>query len=317
MREIGDHEELVALCSADTLCLWAAQGLDGRCRAWRSTDGQAVAVAAPGLSTRDRLAVRGPAGATVGLAREILAEIGLSYRPLGERELIGALVDAIPQLVSVGTFGWMYCRRPGALPSGPITAGWLPDAALPEVVALLEVSFPASLAKPGVAGVGRWAGVRDDAGQLAATGALAWSAPTIGLLAGVAVHPQARGQGLGRDVCTFLFAEALRRHGAAALMVEEWNHTAQRMYRALGLRYQALAAAAVPGRKPRSHRCCRARRISYAAHTGRTEHPLTRTEAATQTNHDRAPNGGYGRSHTEAPITFCNAIGVADNRSQR
>jgi hypothetical protein len=45
MREIGDHEELAARCAADTLCLWAAQGLDGRCRAWRSADGRAVAVA--------------------------------------------------------------------------------------------------------------------------------------------------------------------------------------------------------------------------------------------------------------------------------
>jgi hypothetical protein len=37
-------------------------------------------------------------------------------------------------------------------------------------------------------------------------------------------------------------------------MVEEWNHAAQRMYRALGLRYRAVAAAAVPVGKPRSHR---------------------------------------------------------------
>jgi GNAT superfamily N-acetyltransferase len=126
-------------------------------------------------------------------------------------------------------------------------ARWLPDAALGEVAALLETGFPASHAKPGVPGVGRWAGVRDDAGGLVAAGTLAWSAPDVGLLAGVAVHPRARGQGLGRNIGAFLLAEALRRHRAAALMVDEWNHAARRTYSGLGLRYRPLAAAAVPG----------------------------------------------------------------------
>jgi GNAT superfamily N-acetyltransferase len=63
----------------------------------------------------------------------------------------------------------------------------------------------------------------------------------------VAVHPRARGQGLGRNIGAFLLAEALRRHRAAALMVEEWNHAARRTYSGLGLRYRPLAAAAVQG----------------------------------------------------------------------
>ena len=247
MKEIGDHEELAAWCGADTLCLWAAQGLDGRSRAWRSADGRAVAVAAPGLARRDRLALHGPADAVASLAREVLDQAGPSYRPLGDRELIGALVGAIPRLVLAGTFGWMYCWRSGVLPPGPTTAAWLPGAALGEVAALLQAGFPASLAKPGVAGVGRWAGVRDDAARLVATGTLPWPAPTVGLLAGIAVHPDARGQGLGRNICAFLLAEALRRHEAAALMVDDWNHTALRLYTDLGLRYQALAAARSAG----------------------------------------------------------------------
>jgi GNAT superfamily N-acetyltransferase len=246
MREIGDHDELAALCGADTLCLWAAQGLDGRCRAWRSADGRAVAVAAPALAARDRLVVRGPADAAVGLVREALDLTGPGYRPLGDRELIGALVDGIPRLAGVASFGWMHCRRPATIPAAPATARWLPGAALPEVAMLLETSFPASLAKPGV-GAERWAGVRAPDGRLVATGTLAWSAPDVGLLAGIAVHPQARGQGRGRDIAAFLLAEALRRHQAAALMVDDWNHAARRLYRGLGLRYQAVAAAAVTG----------------------------------------------------------------------
>jgi len=252
VQEIGTHEELVARCGADTLCLWAAQGLDGRSRAWRSADGRAVAVAAPGLSARDRLAVHGPAGAAVALAGAVLDEVGPSYRPVGGRELIGALVAGVPALACVGTFGWMSCGRPAVLPPEPSAAGWLPGAALPEVAALLEASFPGSLARPGVAGAEHWAGLRDGTGRLAATGTLAWSAPAVGLISGVAVHPEARGQGLGRDICAFPFAEAMRRHGVVALMVEEWNHPARRIYRDLGLRYRAVSAAAVPAAKQRS-----------------------------------------------------------------
>lgn len=242
--EIYDHAELAALCGGDTLCLWAAQGLDGRSRAWRSADGQAVAVAGPGLSARDRLAVHGQAGALVPLAAEVLAEVGPSYRPLGDRELMGRLTAAMPALVPAAAFGWMHYSRPAGLRPDPGSAHWLPDDALPEVAALLTASLPGSYAKPGVAGVECWAGVRETAGPLVAVAALAWSAPDVGLLAGVAVHPVARGQGLGRNVCALVLAEALDRHGAAALMVEEWNHAARRMYQGLGMRYQAVAAAA-------------------------------------------------------------------------
>jgi ribosomal protein S18 acetylase RimI-like enzyme len=44
-----------------------------------------------------------------------------------------------------------------------------------------------------------------------------------------------------------VLAVALDRHGAAALMVEEGNHAARRLYRDLGMRYRAVSAAAVSG----------------------------------------------------------------------
>lgn len=248
MIEIGEGTELAARCGGDTLCLWVGQGLGGRGRAWRSADGRAVAVAGPGVAARDRLAVRGPAGAAVALAREVLDLVGPGFRPLGDPALIGALVAADPRLEMVGRFGWMSCRRPeAALPPGPVRAAWLSGAALAEAAALIQEAFPDSLARPGIPGAERWAGVRDDVGGLVATGTLAWPAPAVGLLAGIAVRPRARGRGLGRDICAFLLAEALRRHEAAALMVDDWNHAALWLYRSLGLRYRAVAAAAGPG----------------------------------------------------------------------
>ncbi|WP_246144517.1 GNAT family N-acetyltransferase [Actinacidiphila oryziradicis] len=246
MREINSCEDLQACCGNDMLCMWAAQGLDGYSYAWASEDRRAVAIAGPALSSRDRLAVWGASDAAVPLVRRVLAKVGPTYRPLGDSALIDALVHGIPTLNHVGSFGWMDCTSPaGCSVPGPSRAEWLPETTLPEVETLVEASFPASYAKPGVPGVERWAGVRDDGGRLAAVGALAWSAPTVGFLAGIAVQPQTRSQGLGRQVCNFLLAEALRLHGAAALMVNDWNHAALRLYLGMGLRYRPLRAASV------------------------------------------------------------------------
>jgi len=243
-REIRDHAELVARCDGDLLCLWTAQGLDGRSRAWVSADGQAVAVAGRALSRRDRLAVRGPAESVIPLAADLLAEIGPDFRPLGERPLIEAVAAAIPGLAVRGTFGWMDTTDPVPDPAAANGADWLTDAEMPEVTALLEEGFPDSYAWPGQPGVERWAGVRDAAGQLAAVAALAWSAPDAAMISGVTVHPAARGRRLGHAVCDFLTREGLRRHGAVVLMVEEWNQAARRLYGRLGLHYRDVAAAA-------------------------------------------------------------------------
>lgn len=243
MRAIHDQDELAALCAGDTLCLWAAQGLDGHGRAWASDDGRAVAVAGHAISRRDRIAVRGPADAVAPLVERVLAEVGPTYRPLGDPGLIGAIVAGVPALVATKAFGWMETTEaPPAMAAG---ARWLTARELPEATALLDAAFPESDARPGSRADERWAGVRNDAGRLVALAAIVWPAPSVGLIAGVAVHPDARGLGLGRTVCAFVAAEAVARHGTAALMVDEWNRTAVRLYQGLGMRYRPLLAAHV------------------------------------------------------------------------
>ena len=244
VRELDDPDDLEAVCGGDTLCAWVAQGLNGRSRAWVSDDGRAVAAAGPSLSMRDRLAVYGLADAAVPLVRDVLAAVGPTYRPLGVGALIDELVNRLPSLTPAGTFGWMDLTDAAKPAQASGKAEWLSVGEMPEVADLIEVSFPASYAKPGVPGVERWAGVRQENGQLAAVGALAWSAPTVGFLAGVTVRPQARGRGLGRLVCELLLAEALRQHNAAALMVNDWNHAALQLYLGMGFRCQFMAAAA-------------------------------------------------------------------------
>lgn len=242
MRAIDDHDELVTLCGGDTLCRWVAQGLDGRGRAWASADGRALAVAGTGVSRRDRIAVSGPAASVVPLVRDVLHEVGPTYRPLGDPPLIDAIVGGIPGLVTGKAFGWME-RTATEPPERRRGARWLSDADMPEAAALLQDHD--SDAMPGVPGVERWAGIRDDEGRLIALAALAWSAPSVGLAAGVAVHPKAQRQGLGHAVCGFVVAEALRRYGCAALMVDEWNEAAIRLYRGLGMSYRPALAAYV------------------------------------------------------------------------
>ncbi len=217
------------------MIVWAAQGFGRGVRAW--CDGDAVAVASPDLSKRDRLAVAGPVDAVGRLAAKVLAEVGPSFRPFGDEELIRGLVDRVPGLQFGAAFGWMDTRT-CPTHQGP---AWLDsDDGLEE---LLTESSPASYAWPGHPGVRRWAAVTGERGELLSIAADAWSAPEVGFLAGVATHPVARGKGLSRQVCGFVTAELVKRHGRVGLMVDGDNAAAIRVYERLGYTYRHVAAA--------------------------------------------------------------------------
>ncbi|MFI1103440.1 GNAT family N-acetyltransferase [Streptomyces melanogenes] len=231
----------------DPALLWAAQGLTGSSRAWASEDGRAFAVAVPDLSRHDRLAVSGPVESLAPLVAGVLAETGPSFRPLGDETTVRPLLDALPRLRPVATFGWMERTRPLSYTEACVAdegkARWLADEDAEEITALLAEAFPGSYAVPGAPGVGRWAGTRDDAGRLTAVAALAWPSPEVGLLAGVAVHPSARGRGLARTVVAKVLAEALAAHGTAGLMVDRANDAAIRLYEGLGFAYRRFLVA--------------------------------------------------------------------------
>jgi predicted GNAT family acetyltransferase len=108
---------------------------------------------------------------------------------------------------------------------------------------LLSEASPDSYAWPGASGVLRWAGVLDEAGELLSIAADGWSAPEVGFMAGVATRPEARGRGLSREVCAFVTAELVKRHGLTGLMVHGDNEAAIAVYRKLGYTYRAVAAA--------------------------------------------------------------------------
>ena len=236
MPEIHTPADLIRASGGDPLIVWAAQGFGQGVRAWY--DGDAVAVASPDLSKRDRLAVSGPTESAARLVTGVLAEVGPSFRPFGPEELVRELADRVPGMQFAATFGWMETAE---IPDVTTSAAWLDGDS--GVEALLTEASPSSYAWPGRTGVRRWAAVRGDAGELLSIAADAWSAPEVGFLAGVATRPVARGKGLSWQVCGFVTGELIKRHGRAALMVDG-NHTAAiALYRKLGYAYREVAAA--------------------------------------------------------------------------
>ncbi|MDH6217824.1 GNAT family N-acetyltransferase [Streptomyces pseudovenezuelae] len=208
--------------------------------------GLATAVASPGLSGRDRIAVAGEEADALILVRDVLREVGPTYRPFGEAGLIDGLVRGIPQLGhGGGPFLWMETTVPHAA-AGPERVGWLDAPGERAAGDLFARHFPDSYAQPGRPGVRRWAGLRDEAdGRLLAVAADAWSAGGCGFLAGVVTHPGARGRGLGGEVSAFVVGELVRDHGRAALMVDAGNVGAVGVYERVGMRGRVFGAAGV------------------------------------------------------------------------
>ena len=227
----------------DPLLLWAAQGMRPGVRAWAL--GDAAAVACRDVCSRDRLALRGSPADVAALVQRIRPEVA-DFHPVGDEELI----DAIPGLRLDARFGWMDTTSP----SGTARAHepeWLPGDA--EVAAFLKAHHPGSFARPGDAGIARWAGIRDAGGELLAVGADAWSVREIGFIAGVATRTDARGRGLGRDLCAFLtdelLAERMNGRDRVALLVDHWNTAAVRTYEKLGYVMRRIAAASFQDRQ--------------------------------------------------------------------
>ncbi|KAB8161709.1 GNAT family N-acetyltransferase [Streptomyces sp. 3MP-14] len=249
MRELERLSDVERCAAGDGQPVWAAQGRGGDrlgpgVRAWRH--GAALAVASPSAQ-QDRLAVRGDAADAAVLVRRVLDEAGPSYRLLGEAPLIDALVRRLPGLVPVHRFLWMETTTRSGVATADVR--WLDADEVEAAAPLFDRYFPDSYARPGRAGVRRWAGAPGDAGtEPLAVAADAWSAAGCGFMGGVVTHPAARGRGLARAVCGFVLDALVQRHGRAALMVMADNAPAIATYERLGLTKRLFGAAHRPER---------------------------------------------------------------------
>jgi ribosomal protein S18 acetylase RimI-like enzyme len=299
LHEITTMTELRRSCSGDGLLLWASQGLPPgrpgeerrRVRVWRR--GDALAVAAHFLSCRDRLAIHGPADQVAPLVRDVLGVVGPTFRLLGTADLVADVAGRIEGLALRRSFGWMETNRP-ALPAAgrgrhpADVARWLDWSWSAPVAELLAEAYPGSYARPGLAGVRRWAGSVTADGLLAAVTADAWSAPDVGYLAGVAVRTQVQGQGYAAAVFRLVLNALVAEHGRAALMVAAENEPAIRLYRQCGLTWRPVAAAALE-----SHHGANTGRPRTRSTASQTE--STARQAGSTTGQARQPDAGQAR----------------------
>ncbi|MHB1593193.1 MAG: GNAT family N-acetyltransferase [Streptosporangiaceae bacterium] len=237
MERLLTLDQLNNACT-DPLVLWAAQDMGSGVEVW--AHGSAVAAAVTDLARRHRMAVTGAVADVAVLVRSLLGRLGPEYRPLGDSDTIAGLCDLVPELAPSHPFGWMTTTRaPDAIPGSVRPAAPDEQAAINQV---LDESLPDSLARPGRPGVSRWWVGTDDLG-VAACAADAWSAPSVGLLAGVATSLRARGRGLGRAVTATALTTLIREHGTTALMVDGANTAARALYESLGMNYRSIRAA--------------------------------------------------------------------------
>ncbi len=115
----------------------------------------------------------------------------------------------------------------------------LPDAAgVPdEINALLDLAMPDSAVRPGHPASPQWYGIRDQGILVACAADRSSHHPTptpVGMVGGVAVHPDFRGRGYGAAVSAAITAALLRRFDMVMLGVWPDNDSAIRIYRRLG-----------------------------------------------------------------------------------
>jgi len=159
--------------------------------------------------------------------------------PRGSLELLAAEQPDIAARMGPGDdWEWMWTDAAPAPTAGEGRVAAVPVPRCdPEIVGLLAAASPRHSSAPGSAGVERWLGIRGPHGALLAVGANHPSSPGVPHLASIAVHPGARGQGLGAAVTAALTRQLLS-EGAPAVTLGMYsdNAVARRMYERLGFR---------------------------------------------------------------------------------
>lgn len=176
------------------------------------------------------LSAVGDPAAVAGLLTELLPELPPRQRVTVPR---GTPVH-LPAWVGMEGTDWDF-RWLAAPP--PVQAGEelvAPEEDESAVEELLEASSPTASAQPGDAAVRRWVGVRDG-GALVACAADTSAATGVGHLSSIAVHPSARGRGLGRAV-TAALARRLFADGCDLVTLGMYaaNSAGRALYDALG-----------------------------------------------------------------------------------
>lgn len=197
---------------------WAGHGAV----CWRATDAEERV---PYVMTL------GAPHAVATLVEELLTELPHQTRitlPRGTAPLLPAWVG----IDGTDWDFWWYDRPPDQTPGQDRVTDVTPE----EVAQLLPVASPTASAQPGDPAVRRWVGIRGREGLLAAAADTS-AATGVGHLSSIAVHPDARGQGLGTAVTAALSRQLFAR-GADLVTLGMYasNEAGRAMYRGLGMK---------------------------------------------------------------------------------
>lgn len=140
----------------------------------------------------------------------------------------------LPAWVSMERTEWDLRWLSAPPPTQPGEGGVLDVDEESDVAALLAEASPTASALPGDRAVRRWVGVREE-GRLVACAADTSAATGVGHLSSIAVHPSARGRGLGA-VVTAALSRQLFAAGCDIVTLGMYadNDHARRMYDRLG-----------------------------------------------------------------------------------
>ena len=170
-----------------------------------------------------------------GLVGELLGELLGELAPRQRVTLPRGTGARLPAWVGLDGTDWdfRWLDAPPAVQQGEERVVPLADTA--PLRAFLAAASPTASALPGDSGVRHWVGVLADDGALLACAADTSSTTGVGHLSSIAVHPDARGRGLGRAVTAALtrrlFCEGC---DLVTLGMYATNTAGRAMYDALG-----------------------------------------------------------------------------------
>ncbi|MGN6414331.1 GNAT family N-acetyltransferase [Flexivirga sp.] len=154
-----------------------------------------------------------------------------------ERQFLALVQQRLgSRLAAGGDWDWMWTElAPPRAPAEPelVELDDLRDAT--EITALNQVGNPTAESEPGTGRTRLWLGARES-GRLIAAGAMHLTPAGAPHLAGIVVHPRARGRGLGVAVTGGLARRAVDEYGVCSLGMYADNDRARAIYERLGFR---------------------------------------------------------------------------------
>jgi GNAT superfamily N-acetyltransferase len=173
----------------------------------------------------------GSPGVAAGLVATLIEELGplpaahLPYAPLAE------LAAHLPPVYRYEAWDFRWTSTPPGPQLAASEVVRLTEADHDEITALLDAHHPGTSSRPGRRRIRCWYGIRDG-GRLVACGAD--SSRGVGVLTGLTVAADRRGQGLGAALTTAMSRTLHEEFGVVSLGVEPDNVRAARLYERLG-----------------------------------------------------------------------------------